>query len=69
VNAARVEEVGAGIRLEGRMEATAQLGAAVERVLSDDGIRFAAQRLADEIASLPDVSEIVDSIERLAANR
>jgi glycosyltransferase len=68
VNAARVEEVGAGIRLEGRMEATAQLGAAVERALSDDGIRAAAQRLADEIASLPDVSEIVVSIERLAVN-
>jgi UDP:flavonoid glycosyltransferase YjiC (YdhE family) len=66
VNAARVEEVGAGIRLEGRMEATAQLGAAVERVLSDDGIRSAARRLADEVASLPDVSEIVGLIEGLA---
>ncbi|MFC7594728.1 glycosyltransferase [Terrabacter sp. GCM10028922] len=66
VNAARVEEVGAGIRLEGRMEATAQLGAAVERVLSDDTIRSAAQRLADEAASLPDVSEIVGLIEGLA---
>jgi UDP:flavonoid glycosyltransferase YjiC (YdhE family) len=50
------------------MEATAQLGAAVERVLSDEDMRAAAQQLADEIASLPDVSEIVDSIERLAAN-
>ena len=69
VNAARVEEVGAGIRLEGRMEATAHLGAAVERVLSDDGIRAAAQRLAGEIDSLPDVSETVDFIESLAANR
>ena len=69
VNAARIEEVGAGIRLEGRMAATAQLGAAVERVLSDDGIRRAARQLADEIASLPDVSEIVENVESLAASR
>ena len=66
LNAARVEEVGAGIRLEGRMEAAAGLADAVERVLADEGLRASARRLADEIASLPDVSAMVRRVESLA---
>jgi len=69
INAARVDEVGAGLRLEGRMDAASELAGAVERVLSDDGMRVVAQRLSDEIASLPDASEMVEVIERLAASR
>jgi glycosyltransferase len=69
INATRVHEVGAGIRLEGRLDAMTHLAEAVTAVLADADMRRAAQRLADEIASLPDVSEIVESIERLAENR
>jgi hypothetical protein len=38
------------------------------QVLSDERMRFAAGVIADEIACLPDVSEIVESIEGLAAS-
>jgi glycosyltransferase len=69
VNAARVEEVGAGIRLGGRQEAAGHLGDAVSRVLDDSCMRSVAQAIAAEIASLPEVSEIVESIEGLAGSR
>jgi UDP:flavonoid glycosyltransferase YjiC (YdhE family) len=69
INATRIAEVGAGIRLGGRQEAAAQVGEAVSRVLGDDRLRSVARALSDEIASLPDVSEIVETIEGLAGSR
>jgi UDP-N-acetylglucosamine:LPS N-acetylglucosamine transferase len=69
INAARVEEVGAGIRLDGRMGATDRLAGAVERVLTDDRLRVRARRLADEIAALPEVGEMVGRVESLALRR
>lgn len=69
VNATRIAEVGAGIRLEGQVEATEHLAEAVTRALSDERMRSVAGALADEIASLPNVSELVETIEALAARR
>jgi UDP:flavonoid glycosyltransferase YjiC (YdhE family) len=69
INATRIAEVGAGIRLGGRQEAAAQVGEAVSRVHGDDRLRSVARALSDEIASLPDVSEIVETIEGLAGSR
>jgi UDP:flavonoid glycosyltransferase YjiC (YdhE family) len=69
INATRVAQVGAGIRLDGRQDATEGLAAAVTKVLTDGGMQAAATAIADEIASLPDVSEIVETIEGLATSR
>ncbi|GAA2153258.1 MGT family glycosyltransferase [Humibacillus xanthopallidus] len=69
INATRIAEVGAGIRLGGRQESAAQVGEAVSQVLDDGRMRSVAEALSDEIASLPDVSEIVESIEGLARRR
>ena len=69
INATRIAQVGAGIRLDGRQEATGGLADAVSRVLADEDMRAVAAALADEIASLPDVSQIVGYIEALAASR
>ena len=55
VNATRIAEVGAGIRLDGRQEATERLADAVSRVLADGGCD-GRRALADEIASVPEVS-------------
>jgi UDP:flavonoid glycosyltransferase YjiC (YdhE family) len=69
INATRIAQVGAGIRLDGRQDATEGLADAVSRVLTDGGMRAAAAVMADEIASLPEVSEIVETIEGLATSR
>ena len=69
VNATRIAQVGAGIRLDGRQDATEGLADAVSRVLADEGMRAVAGTMADEIASLPEVSQIVGSIEALASSR
>ena len=69
INATRIAQVGAGIRLDGRQDATEGLADAVSRVLTDGGMRAAAAAMADEIASLPEVSEIVETIEGLATSR
>ena len=69
INATRVHEAGAGIRLGGRTRATEHLAEAVTRVLADPAMRAAARGLADEIASLPDISEVVDVVEGLAVAR
>ena len=66
VNAQRIEEVGAGLRLGGRHDAIGQLAEAVTRVLDDVELRATARALAGEIASLPDGSAAVRSIEAIA---
>ncbi len=60
INATRIAQVGAGIRLDGRQDATEGLADAVSRVLADEGMRAVAGAMADEIASLPEVSQIVE---------
>ena len=69
INATRVAQVGAGIRLDGRQDAAEGLADAVSQALTDAGMRAAAAAMADEIASLPEVSEIVETVEGLATNR
>ena len=69
INGTRVEEVGAGIRLGGRQEAARHVGDAVSRMLDDGRMRSVAQEIAAEIASLPEVSQIVESIEGIARSR
>ncbi|WP_256796071.1 glycosyltransferase [Terrabacter sp. Ter38] len=66
VNARRIEEVGAGVRLAGRHGAMAELSGALTRVLADTDIRSRAAALADEIAALPDASEMVGTVEAIA---
>ena len=68
VNARRIEEVGAGLRLGGRHEAMPELAGALTRVLGDTAIRSRAAALADEIATLPAASEIVAPIERIVTS-
>jgi len=69
VNAQRIDEVGAGVRLGGRQAALSGLAGAVTRVLDDAGVRSRAEAIADEIAGLPDASEVVRSVEAIAAGR
>jgi glycosyltransferase len=68
VNARRIEEVGAGLRLGGRHEAMPELAGALTRVLGDTAIRSRAAALADEIATLPAASEVVAPIERIVTS-
>jgi glycosyltransferase len=69
VNAQRIDEVGAGVRLEGRHAAMSGLAEAVTRVLADAGVRSTAEALADEIAGLPSASEVVRSVEAMATGQ
>ena len=66
-NARRVEEVGAGLALEGGADALGGLGPALARVLGDGSYREAARRVADEIADLPPASDAVPWLEDIAA--
>ena len=67
-NARRVAAVGAGTAIEGGPSAVGALPDALARVLDDGSFRRAAERVADEIASLPPVSEAVPLLESLAAS-
>jgi len=68
-NARRVAAIGAGIVVEGGPAALDGLGDAVGRVLGDPSYRAGARRIADEIRSLPPVSEAVPWFEELAGVR
>ena len=54
-NAERIGALGAGIVLEGGADAVAGLGDAVSKLLIDPAYRTNAERVADEIGSLPTV--------------
>jgi UDP:flavonoid glycosyltransferase YjiC (YdhE family) len=54
-NAERVAAIGAGIALEGGPEAVSRLGDAVSKLLVDPAYRANAERVADEVRSLPSV--------------
>lgn len=66
VNAKRVDQIGAGIGIEGAIEGVATLASALQRVLVEPSYRDAATTIADEIAGLPDVTAAVPILERLA---
>jgi UDP:flavonoid glycosyltransferase YjiC (YdhE family) len=54
-NAERIEALGAGIVLDGGADAIGGLGDAVSKLLIDPAYRINAERVADEIGSLPTV--------------
>jgi len=65
-NARRVARAGAGIALDGGLDAVPHLDDAVDGLLHDPGRRLAAGRVAGEIRSLPAVDEVVDALESAA---
>ena len=70
INATRIAQVGAGIHLDGRQDATEGLADAVSRVLTDGGMRgvaAAAHGRRDRLSAKG--SEIVATIEGLATSR
>jgi UDP:flavonoid glycosyltransferase YjiC (YdhE family) len=67
INAARVAEVGVGVRVDGGVEGVAGLPDALARVLGEPAFGQAARDMAEEIAGLPEVSEAVPILEQLAA--
>jgi UDP:flavonoid glycosyltransferase YjiC (YdhE family) len=66
-NARRLEELGAGIALEGGPEAAPGLTGAVKRLLDDPSYRAAAQAIADEVRELAPVDAAVGILEELVA--
>lgn len=64
LNAARVQEIGAGIALDGA-DAVASLGGAVQSLLVDTSYSLAVREAAADIAALPPVSSCVAVIEQL----
>jgi MGT family glycosyltransferase len=65
INAARVAEFGAGIALEMTPDGLRRLGAAVRELLDDPRYRGAAEEVADEMASLPEVDESARLLEEI----
>ncbi len=66
LNAARIDEVGAGFCLEGGAEAAGAVPDQLRRLLGEPSYRETAEQIAGEIAALPDVSTAVPIIERYA---
>jgi UDP:flavonoid glycosyltransferase YjiC (YdhE family) len=65
INAARVAEFGAGIALEMTPDGLRRLGAAVRELLDDPRYSGAAEEVADEMASLPEVDESARLLEEI----
>ena len=66
LNAAAVARAGAGIAIPPQEVTPARVGAAVQRLLTDDAFRVHARRLADEIESMPSPDAVVTVLETLA---
>jgi UDP:flavonoid glycosyltransferase YjiC (YdhE family) len=66
-NAQRVAALGAGIALEGRMDAVPDIGAAVHRLLTESSFREAAQEVAAEMRALPPVDAAIHVVRDLVA--
>jgi len=64
-NARRVAQIGAGIALEGGIEAVAELPGAVRALLEEPRYRRQAERVAAEVAALPPVDDAVRVLEDL----
>ena len=67
LNAARVQEVGAGSALEDGAPAVAALGGAVQRLLGDPSYAVVARQLAQDIAELPPAAASVPLLEQVGA--
>ena len=59
-NARRIAELGAGVAVLSPDASTLQ--AAIERVLSEPGIRESARRIATEMAAMPTIDEAVETL-------
>jgi UDP:flavonoid glycosyltransferase YjiC (YdhE family) len=68
VLAAMLQELGAGIALDGEAEPAA-IRTAVEAVMGQPSYLAAARRLAGAIASAPGASGAADELERVASTR
>ncbi|HET6706827.1 glycosyltransferase, partial [Amycolatopsis sp.] len=62
-NAARVHELGAGVRLDAAGLTAEGLAAAVDRVLGEPGYRSAAREFRDGVAALPPITDFVRHLE------
>ena len=67
VNAERVAEIGAGVRIDGGPYAASLLAPALAQVLGDSAYQEEARRVAAAMAALPDPASSVSLLERLAA--
>jgi UDP:flavonoid glycosyltransferase YjiC (YdhE family) len=68
-NARRIAQIGAGIALEGGIEAVTELPRALRALLEESRYRRQAQRVAADVAALPPVDDAVGVIEDLALGR
>lgn len=66
LNAARVQEVGAGLAIEGAQQALPLLPDALRRLLSEPSYAAAAGAIAEEMAALPPPSDAVPLLEQAA---
>lgn len=67
INAAAVAASGAGLDLDGGPSAMGGLPEAVARLLSEASYRHAARAVAEEMAALPPLAEVVAILERVAS--
>ncbi len=68
-NARRVAQIGAGIALEGGVEAVAEVPTAIRRLLEEPRYGVQARRVAAEVAALPPVDDAVRLLEDYAEGR
>jgi MGT family glycosyltransferase len=68
-NARRIAQLGAGIALEGGIEAVAELPRAIRTLIEEPRYRRQAGRVAAEVATLPPVDHAVRVLEDLALGR
>jgi hypothetical protein len=69
LNAARIEQLGAGVTVYERDRSATTIGTAIRAVLGDPSYRDTARRVAAEIAMLPPLTDAVPLVERLATER
>jgi MGT family glycosyltransferase len=66
LNAAAAQDAGCGLVLQAPEASSRAIRSAVEQVLTDRGLRAAAERLRDEIASMPGPEEVARRVARIA---
>ncbi|WP_193315447.1 glycosyltransferase [Nostocoides sp. F2B08] len=65
LNAEAVSAMGAGVTIHGGPDATSAMAAAVSRVLSESSFRIRSGEIAEQIAALPEATDVVDQIGRI----